>query len=76
MKGSKSDLCTVVYSVDCFHLTSFCAICQQQKTNFQEGMSASKHFIIMKPNFLMLLVDRKMCPSLRDVNNLYEKWFI
>ena len=45
-------------------------------------MSASKAFnhhetqLMKDPVTLMLLADCKMCPSLPDVNSLYEKWFI
>jgi len=45
-------------------------------------MSASEAFhhhetqLMKDPVTLMLLADRKMCPSLRDVNNLYEKWSV
>ena len=28
------------------------------------------------PVTLMLLADRRMCPSLRDVNNLHDKWLV
>ena len=43
-------------------------------------MSASEAFryhenlIIKDPVTILLLPDRKYCPSLHDVNNLYEKW--
>ena len=45
-------------------------------------MSASEAFhphetLLMKdPVTLMLLADRRMCPSLRDVNNLHDKWLV
>ena len=74
------------HSVDCFHLTSFCPILPATKETFfayfEEGMSASEAFhhhetLLMKdPVTLMLLADRRMCPSLRDVNNLHDKWLV
>ena len=45
-------------------------------------MSASEAFhydetLLMKdPVTILLLAERKCCPSLRDVNDLYEKWTI
>ena len=45
-------------------------------------MSASEAFhphetLLMKdPVTLTLLADRRMCPSLRDVNNLHDKWLV
>ena len=72
------------HSVDSHHLTSFSAILPATKdkflTYFKQGMSASESFhyhetLFMKdPVTVLLLADRKYCPSLRDVNNLYEKW--
>ena len=74
------------HSVDCFHLTSFCPILPATKETFfayfEEGMSASEAFhhhetLLMKdPVTLMLLADRRMCPSLRDINNLHDKWLV
>ena len=74
------------HSVDCFHLTSFCPFLPATKETFfayfEEGMSASEAFhhhetLLMKdPVTLMLLADRRMCPSLRDVNNLHDKWLV
>ena len=74
------------HSVDCFHLTSFCPILPATKdrfyTYFEEGMSASEAFhhhetqLMKDPVTFTLLADRKMCPSLRDVNNLHEKWLV
>ena len=71
------------HSVDCFHLTSCCPILPATKdkfsTYFEEGMSASEAFhyhetqLMKDPVTLLLLANCKMCPSLRDVNNLYEK---
>ena len=43
-------------------------------------MSAPESFhrhettLIKDPVTVLLLPDRKYCPSLRDVNNLYENW--
>ena len=74
------------HSVDCFHLTSFCPILPATEETFfayfEEGMSASDAFhhhetLLMKdPVTLRLLADRRMCPSLRDVNNLHDKWLV
>ena len=74
------------HSVHCFHLTSFCPILPATRdkfcTYFEEGMSASEAFryhetqLMKDPVTLMLLADRKMSPSLPDVNNLYGKWLI
>ena len=87
-----SELCEIElwwnhnHSVDCFHLTSFCSILPATKDKFasyfEQGMSASEAFhhhetqLMKDPVTLMLLADRKICPSLRDVNNMYEKWLI
>lgn len=72
------------HSVDCHHLTTFSPILPATKhkflTYFEQGMSACESFhyhesLLMKdPVTVLLLADRKYCPSLRDVNNLYEKW--
>ena len=74
------------HSVHCFHLTSFCPILPATRdkfcTYFEEGMSASEAFhyhetqLMKDPVTLMLSADRKMSPSLPDVNNLYGKWLI
>ena len=74
------------HSVDCFHLTSFCPFLPATKETFfayfEEGMSATEAFhhhktLLMKdPVSLMLLADWRMCPSLRDVNNLHDKWLV
>ena len=74
------------HSVHCFYLTSFCPILPATRdkfcTYFEEGMSASEAFhyhetqLMKDPVTLMLLADRKMSPSLPDVNNLYGKWLI
>ena len=87
-----SELCEIElwwnhnHSVDCFHLTSFCSILPATKDKFssyfEQGMSATEAFhhhenqLMRDPVTLMLLADRKICPSLRDVNNMYEKWLI
>ena len=72
------------HSIDSHHLTSFSSILPATKdkfiTYFEQGMSASESFhyhetLFMKdPVTVLLLADRKYCPSLHDVNNLYEKW--
>ena len=91
-KKQLSELCEIElwwnhnHSVDCFHLTSFCPILPATKDKFSsyfaQGMSASEAFhhhetqLMRDPVTLMLLADRRICPSLRDVNNMYEKWLI
>ena len=32
--------------------------------------------LMRDPVTVMLLADQKICPSLRDVNNIYEKWLV
>ena len=44
-------------------------------------MSASEEFhhhetLLKNPVTLMLPADQRICPSLRYVNNLYEKWLV
>ena len=78
--------CNHNHSVDCFHLTSFCPILPATKETFfayfEEGMSASEAFhhhetpLMKDPVTLKLLADRRMCPSLSDVNTLYDKWLV
>ena len=91
-KKQLSELCKIElwrnhnHSVDCFHLTSFCPILPATKDKFSsyfaQGMSASEAFhhhetqLMRDPVTLMLLADRRICPSLRDVSNMYEKWLI
>ena len=91
-KKQLSELCEIEllwnhnHSVDCFHLTSFCPILPATKDKFSSyfalGTSASEAFhhhetqLMRDPVTLMLLADRRICPSLRDVNNMYEKWLI
>ena len=48
---------------------------------FEEGMSASEAFhhhetLLMKNPVTHATADRRICPPLRDVNNLYEKWLV
>lgn len=84
-KKQLSELCEIElwwnhnHSVDCFHLTSFCPILPATKDKFSsyfaQGMSASAAFHHHETQ-LMLLADRKICPCLCDVNNMYEKWLI
>jgi hypothetical protein len=72
------------HSVNCHHLTTFSQILPATRhkfvTYFEQGMSASESFhhhettLMKDPVTVLLLADRKYCPSLRDVNNLYEKW--
>ncbi|XP_028412191.1 uncharacterized protein LOC114535014 [Dendronephthya gigantea] len=72
------------HSVNCHHLTTFSQILPATRhkflTYFEQGMSASESFhhhettLMRDPVTVLLLADRKYCPSLRDVNNLYEKW--
>ena len=72
------------HSADCHHLTSFNPMLPATKdkffTYFEQGMFASESFdyhesLFMKvPVTILLLADRKYCPSLCDVNNLYKKW--
>ena len=85
-KKQLSELCEIElwwnhnHSVDCFHLTSFCPILPATKdkfsSHFAQGMSASEAFhhhetqLMRDPVTLMLLADRRICPSLRDVNNM------
>jgi hypothetical protein len=71
------------HSVDCHHLTSFSQILPATRhkflTYFEQGMSASESFhyhetkLMKDPVTVLLLADRKYSPSLRDINNLYEK---
>ena len=84
-----SNLCEVQlwwnhnHSVDPHYLTSFNPILLATKhkfySYFEQGMSASEAFhyhenlIIKDPVTILLLDDRKCCPSLHDANNLYEK---
>ena len=91
-KKQLSDLCETElwwnhnHSVDCFHLTSFCTILLAKKdkfsTYFAQGMSELEAFhhhetqLMRDPVTLTLLADRRICPSLRDVNNMYEKWLV
>ncbi|RMX38895.1 hypothetical protein pdam_00025081, partial [Pocillopora damicornis] len=76
-KESNSDHIRVL-NRDAFAKTTRDKFC----TYFEEGMSASEAFhyhenqLMKDPVTLMLLADRKMCPSLPDVNNLYGKWLI
>ena len=72
------------HSVDSHHITSFNPILLATKQTFysyfEQGMSASEAFhyhenlIIKDPVTVLHLADRKYCPPLRDLNNLYEKW--
>ena len=48
---------------------------------FEEGMSTSEAFhhhetLLMKNPVTHATADRRICPSLRYVNNLYEKWLV
>ena len=66
---------TTITVWNCFHLNSYFLLILKRVWVHQ------KHFIIMKPcwwriQYLMLLADRRICPSLRYVNNLYEKWLV
>jgi len=72
------------HSVDSFHLQSFCPILPSTKAAFENyfesGMSASEAFhhhetkLMQDSISVMLLADRKYCPSLTDVNYMYGKW--
>lgn len=61
------------HSVNSFHRQSFCPILPSTKATFENyfemGMSASQAFHVS----IMLLADRKYCPSLTDVKNMYGK---
>lgn len=71
------------HNVDFFHLTSFCPILSATRDKlvsfFEQGMTASEAFhhhetqLMRDPVTAMFLADRKICPSLPDVNNVYEK---
>ena len=49
---------------------------------FEQGMTASEAFhhdetqLMRDPVTLMLLANPRICPSLRDTNNIYEKWLV
>ena len=89
-KAAEGNVCEVElwwnhnHSVTCHHLTTFSQILPATRhkfiTYFEQGMSASEAFhhhettLMKDPVTVLLLADRKYCPSLRDVNNLYEKW--
>ena len=72
------------HSVNCHHLTTLSQILPSTRhkfiTYFEQGMSASGSFhhhettLMKDPVTVLLLADRKYRPSLRDVNNLWEKW--
>ena len=72
-------------SVDCFHLKSFCPILPATTDKFvryfEQGMTALEAFhhhetqLMRDPVTVMLLADRKIRPSLHDVN-IYEKWLV
>ena len=74
------------HSVNSFHLQSFCPILSSTKvafeSYFERGMSASEAFhhhetkLMQDSISIMLLADRKYCPSLTDVRNMYAKWQI
>ena len=74
------------HSVNSFHLQSFCPILSSTKaafeSYFERGMSASEAFhhhetkLMQDSISIMLLADRKYCPSLTDVKNMYAKWQI
>ena len=89
IKTVEGIVCDVIWwnhnhSVDCHHLTSFSQILPATRhkflTYFEQSMSASElvHYhetkLMKDPVTVLLLADRKYCPSLRDVNNLYDKW--
>ena len=89
-KAAEGNVCEVElwwnhnHSVTCHHLTTFSQILPATRhkfiTYFEQAMSASEAFhhhettLMKDPVTVLLLADRKYCPSLRDVNNLYEKW--
>lgn len=89
-KRSPNELCEVYlqwnqnHSIDCFHLTSFCKILpttiDKFHQYFMQGMSPSEAFhfheaqMIKNSETQVLLADRKYCPSLKDVSNMYDKW--
>ena len=72
------------HSIDRHHLTTSSPILPASKDKFfayfEQGMSASELFHYHETLFIkdtvtvLLLADRKYCPSMHDVNNLYEKW--
>jgi len=74
------------HSVNSFHLQSFCPILPSTKATFENyfemGMSVSEAFhhhetkLMQDSVSIMLLADRKYCPSLTDVKNMYGKWQI
>ena len=89
-KRTSKEMCEVElwwnhnHSVNSFHLQSFCPILPSTKAAFENyfesGMSASEAFHHHEKNLMqdsisvMLLADRKYCPSLTDVNYMYGKW--
>ena len=89
-KRARDEMCEVElwwnhnHSVNSFHLQSFCPILPSTKAAFENyfemGMSASEAFHhhetkLMQDSISMtLLADRKYCPSLTDVKNMYGKW--
>ena len=87
-KRAINEMCEVElnHSVNSFHLQSFCPILPSTKATFQNyfemGMSASEAFhhyetkLMQHSVSIMSLADRKYCPSLTDVKNMYGKWQI
>ena len=89
-KRTSKEMCEVElwwnhnHSINSFHLQSFCPILPSTKaafeSYFESGMSASEAFYhhetkLMQDSIsVMLLADRKYCPSLTDVNYMYGKW--
>ena len=89
-KRTSKEMCEVElwwnhnHSVNSFHLQSFCPILPSTKAAFENyfesGMSASETFhhhetkLMQDSISVMLLADRKYCPSLTDVNYMYGKW--
>ena len=89
-KRTRDEMCEVElwwnhnHSVNSYHVQSFCPILPATKAAFENyferGMSASEAFHhhetkLMRDSIsIMLLADRKYCPSLTDVNYMYGKW--
>lgn len=89
-KAAEGNVCEVElwwnhnHSVTCHYLPPLAKYYLQLDTNLLPilskvclRMSAFHHHettLMKDPVTVLLLADRKYCPSLRDVNNLYKKW--
>lgn len=89
-KNNMENICQVQlwwthnHSTDCFHLQSFSQIMPATKQTFEDyftcGMSAAEAFhhhestMMKDQSTMMLLADRRYCPSVTDVRNMHDKW--